>query len=74
MLKQTVSDFITALHFCEAHELEYKQSLAQCADEYEEEVMTDNWCAIHPQDELLSRGYSKRVASLAYKLWAWARL
>ncbi len=74
MLKQTVSDFITALHFCEAHEQEFQQALAQCADEYEKEIITENWCAFHPKEELLFRGYSKRVASLAYKLWAWARL
>jgi len=74
MLKQTVSDFITALHFCEAHEQEFQQALAQCADEYEEEIITENWYAFHPKEELLFRGYSKRVASLAYKLWAWARL
>lgn len=74
MLKQTVSDFITALHFCEAHELEYKQSLARYGDEDDIEILNENWCAIHPEDELVSRGYSKRLARLAYKLWAWARL
>ena len=74
MLKKTVSNFIRAFHMCEQLEIDYIQDCADCGDDqWEIEILTENWSSIHPVDVMISSGYPHWIAKCSYKLWRWAR-